>query len=268
MNYGLYLAASGVLTNSFRQDVFANNLANVETVGFKPDLATLRQRDPASTETMAGPDVSRALLDRLGGGVLAAPTQTSFAPGQLRPTGNLLDVALDTPDTFLAVEAPPAAKGSPAGDSAGSKVRLTRDGRLSRNAQGYLITASGGRRVLDKSDKPILLPGTGPAGIDAEGRVIQDGEVAGQLQVTSVTDTTKLRKAGGNLFTWDGKKDLRKPASSALVRPGFVESSGVDPIRALMDVVGATQSVSASANLIHYHDQIMDRAVNTLSRVA
>lgn len=264
MNYGLYLAASGVLTNSFRQDVFANNLANVETVGFKPEVAHLRQRDPASVEIHAGDDSSK-LLDRLGGGVFSAATQTSFAPGQLKPTGNPLDVALDSPDTFLAVEAPPAAKGSV---DTGAKVRLTRDGRLSRNAQGYLITASGGRRVLDRSDKPILLTGTGPASIDAEGHVIQDGAVAGQLQVTSVTDTTKLRKAGGNLFTWEGAKDIRKAPSSPLVRSGFVESSGVDPIRALMDVVGATQSVSSAANLVKYHDQIMDRAVNTLSRVA
>lgn len=267
MNYGLYLAASGVLTNSYRQDVFANNLANVETVGFKPDVPHLRQRDPAAIETHAGADLGRALLDRLGGGVLAAPIRTNFAQGPLRTTGNPLDVALDASDTFLAVEAPRDA--SAAGAAAQSPaIRLTRDGRLSRDAQGYLITASGGRRVLDSGDKPILLPGNGPASIDPQGRVIQDNQIVGQIQITGVTDTGLLRKAGQNLFTWDGKQDVRKAVGNPAVRPGFVEGSGVDPIRALMDVVSATQSISGAANLMRYHDQLMDRAVNTLSRVA
>ena len=70
MNYGLYLSASGVLTNLYRQDVFSNNLANVETVGFKQDLPSIRQRAPESIEQQFGSDVSKRLLDKLGGGRL------------------------------------------------------------------------------------------------------------------------------------------------------------------------------------------------------
>ena len=88
MNYGLYLSASGVLTNTYRQDVFANNLANVETPGFKPDLPSIRQRDPEAIEDNLGFQGSNELLDRLGGGVLAGQQRINFNQGTLRPTGN------------------------------------------------------------------------------------------------------------------------------------------------------------------------------------
>ena len=86
MNYGLYLSAAGVLTNSYRQDVFANNLANVNTVGFKPDLPVLRTRPPEAIEDPAPFGTSNDLLERLGGGVLAGPQRTSFAPGPVEQT--------------------------------------------------------------------------------------------------------------------------------------------------------------------------------------
>ena len=80
MNYGLYLSASGVLTNLYRQDVFANNLANSETVGFKPDSPTVRQREPEAIEDNLGLGASQRLLDKLGGGVLAGPQSIRFSP--------------------------------------------------------------------------------------------------------------------------------------------------------------------------------------------
>lgn len=101
MNYGLYLSASGVLTNMYRQDVIANNLANVETVGFKLDLPSIRQRDPESIEDSFGSDVSKRLLDKLGGGVLAAQQRINFSPGPIEKTGAPLDVALDSPGAFF-----------------------------------------------------------------------------------------------------------------------------------------------------------------------
>ena len=95
MNYGLYLSASGVLTNTYRQDVFANNLANVETNGFKPDVPMLRQRDAESVEDQLGFDVSNEIMDKLGGGALAAKQRINFAPGSLKATGNRIGCRAD-----------------------------------------------------------------------------------------------------------------------------------------------------------------------------
>ena len=71
MIYGLYLSASGVLANSYRQDVIANNIANSETVGFKKDLTMLQQRPTAAQETGHWSQTD-SLLEPLGGGLLAA----------------------------------------------------------------------------------------------------------------------------------------------------------------------------------------------------
>ena len=261
MNYGLYLSASGVLTNLYRQDVFANNLANVETVGFKADMPTIRQRDPESVEERFGSDVSKRLLDRLGGGVLAGPQHVNYSRSPLQPTGGPLDVALDSPDTFFAVGVPDSETGETA-------VRLTRDGRFSRDPEGYLVTLAGGHRVLDTGDKPILLSDDAAVTIDDAGRVLQNGEEVSQLQVTEVTDKASLAKTGQNLFGFEGTNDPRTPAKLPTVRSGFVEASGVDPIKALTSMISATKAVTANGNMIRYHDLLMDRAVNVLGRVA
>lgn len=258
MNYGLYVSASGVLTNMYRQDVFANNLANVETAGFKPDVPAIRQRDPEVIEDQLGGELSQRLLDRLGGGVLAGPQRIDFTPGPLQKTGNPLDVALHEPDQFFAVRV--------TGPNGKEQVQLTRDGRFTRNGQGELVMPDG-HRVLDVDDQPIVVPGDAPVTIDPVGRVIQHGEEIARLQVARIEEPGRLTKQGGNRFAFAGS-DPRQVLDNPTVQPGFVESSGVDPITALMNLIASTKAVSGNAEMLRYHDMLMDRAVNTLGRVA
>lgn len=259
MNYGLYLSASGALANMYRQDVFANNLANVNTVGFKHDLAAITQRKPESVEGGFGMDVSHRLLDKLGGGVLAGPQTISFTQGPIQQTDNPLDVALTDAQQFFVVQAPQGQEG----------VRLTRDGRFTLDAQGYLATVAGGHRVLGPDDSLIRLDPNLPVVIDARGQVTQNGEQASQLQVTQVADTDRLRKQGQNLFTWTAGSDPRvNPAQGVTVEPEAVEGSSVDPIKAMMNLIDASRAAESNANLIRYFDTLMDRAVNTLGRIA
>jgi flagellar basal body rod protein FlgG len=260
MNYGLYLSASGVLTNSYRQDVYANNLANVETVGFKPDIPSIRQRSAESIEDPAtGAAFRNALLDKLGGGALAGPQRIDFTPAPVK-RGGPLDLALRGENAFFAVQD---------ADAKGVEgIKLTRDGRLGRDAEGYLITAASGRRILDTADRPIQVGSTYPIDINSTGEVRQNNEVVAQIQVAGVDDLAHLHKEGDNLFGWDGRGDARAKASDATIRPGFVETSGVDPIHALMQMVNATKDATMGGNLIRYQDEMMDRAVNSLGRVA
>ena len=260
MNYGLYLSASGVLTNMYRQDVYANNLANVKTVGFKRDLAEIRQRDPEVVEDQLGARFSHRLLDRLGGGAMAARSRVSSEPGALENTAGELDLALPGANAFFAVGTT---------DAAGEQhATLTRDGRLTRDAEGFLVTIAGGNRVLDDKDKPIQLPATGKVHVDDAGNMtVGDSQVA-KIQVASVDDPTRLIKHGQGLFRWRGAGDPRSPAEEPNVKQGFVEASGVDPIKALMQLIGATKATTGNANMIRYHDLLMDRAVNVLGRFA
>lgn len=261
MNYGLYLSASGVMTNMYRQDVFANNLANVETAGFKRDLPSIRQRDPESIEDGYRPDVSQRLLDRLGGGALAGRQRIDFSRGSLQSTGSPLDIALDSPDDFFVVRDGNTTDGQRA-------TRLTRDGRLSRNDEGYIVMMAGGHRILDTNDRPILVSDNAPVTIDHAGRIHQSGEEVAQIQITSVSDKQRLLKHGQNMLRFNGEQDFRIPPQLGTVKSGFIESSGVDPIKSLMSLIASTKAVTANGNMIRYHDTLMDRAVNVLGRVA
>jgi len=259
MNYGLYLSASGVLTNSYRQDVFANNLANVNTVGFKPDIPTLAQRAAESQEDQTPFGTAQDLLDRLGGGVMAGRQVTNFAAGAIEKTGRPLDVALSEGNSFLAVQSSDPTTGN-------TSVRLTRDGRLAVDPSGRLVTISG-HTVLDESDKPITLSPDRKVTITADGRVQQDGADVAKLQVARVTDLQRLEKAGANLFSFSGN-DPRTVVEQPTLHVGALESSATNAIDTLMSIMAATKTATANANLIKYHDTLMDRAINTLGRVA
>ena len=259
MNYGLYLSASGVLTNLHRQDVYANNLANAQTVGFKPDFAGIAQRDPESIEEGFGFDVRKDILDRIGGGVLAGPHHIDFTPANLERTSNPLDVALEKENQFFAVLARAPGSDQPS-------VHVTRDGRLTRNSDGFLVTVAGGHQVLGPDDEPIQLQ-SGSVVIDPAGRIQQNGEIVGRLQVAQMSDTDVLQKRGQGLYSIEGPANLRTIVERPSIKTGFVEASGTDPIKALMKLIDATKSVTSHANLIRYHDLLMDQAVNTLGRV-
>ena len=259
MNYGLYLSASGALTASYRQDVLANNLANVHTTAFQPDIPTITQRPAESIEDPAGYGVSKRMLDRLGGGVLAGPQLVSRGVGPLEQTGNPLDAALPEPNTYFQVSTTDPATGQ-------AVTRLTRDGRFGISPTGNLITRSG-LPVLDPTGEPITLAPDSPARIDTTGNLWQNGAPVAQLAVVAVSPDTPLAKRGkGQLEPPVGVTPV--PLPQPRVESGMIEGSGVDPIRTLMQITDATRAATANAQMIKYHDQMMNGAVNTLGRVA
>ncbi|MFG0249396.1 MAG: flagellar hook-basal body protein [Phycisphaeraceae bacterium JB051] len=260
MNYGLYLSASGVLSNTYRQDVYANNLANAQTVGFKVDVPSIKQRDPESIEDDLGYMVSKDMLDRLGGGVLAGTQWTHHDRSQFKQTDNPFDLALDAEQTYFAVQVP---------DKQGNlNVELTRDGRFTRDSQGFLATVTGGHKVLGVGDAPIQLPADGDVMVQSNGQILVNGEEVGRLQVTGVQDANKLTKRGQNLFAMPSDiEDFRQLPDRVAILQGFTEQSSVDPIKTLMQLTEATKTANGNANMIKYQDQLLDRAINTLGRV-
>jgi flagellar basal-body rod protein FlgF len=101
MNYGLYLSASGAMTAMHKQDVYANNLANVNTIGFKPDSVFTRHRLPERIEQPHLHADPHKLLEQLGGGQFIDPTFTNLTQGALTATDRPLDVAIDGEGFFV-----------------------------------------------------------------------------------------------------------------------------------------------------------------------
>jgi flagellar basal-body rod protein FlgF len=253
MIYGLYLSASGVLTNSYRQDVIANNIANSETVGFKKDLALLQARPTAAQETGQYGETN-SLLEPVGGGLLAANTLVDSSPGEIESTGNNFDVALQGKG-FLAVRH-------------NGQTHLTRNGQMILNRSGQLALSNDPNQIfLDARQKPISLDGTMPATISTDGTITQNGKAVDRLGLFSIADVTQLSKEGGTLLglpATGGQLQAAKPT----VRSGFIERSNVDPAIELTQLMDTQRQLEANANMMHIQDETLDKLVNDVGRVS
>ncbi|MEM9345163.1 MAG: flagellar hook-basal body complex protein [Planctomycetota bacterium] len=261
MNYGLYLSASGVMVNAHRQDVLANNLANVNTAGFKPLFTDARQRLPESLED--GPvefGLSNALLDKLGGGIFGKDQRVAFNTAAPVKTDRELDAALTEDNAFFVVQHTDPRTGM-------QDIRLTRAGKFSTNIQGELVTQTGDR-VLNVNDEPIEVVGR-PV-ISRKGEIVMfegDTEVGREQMQLASADLGSLRPAGKNLFEMrDG--DSRQPIEEPVVLPGHYESSGTNAITTMMEIVSATKAATGNARMIQYHDQMLNASINTFARLA
>lgn len=260
MYYGLYASAAGLLTSMHRADVAGNNLANINTVGFKPQLSAVMQRDPARLEKGDWNQPSNALLERLGGGTLIAPSATVFRQGSIQETGNPLDVAIEG-DGFFVV--------SGDGGASAERIRFTRDGRFSIDHLGRLVTATDGRPVLDTRDQVIRLNPNQPIEITADGAIEQNRVPIARLQVTSFPTTDRLVREGDGLFRADANSiENRRPAAKTRIAQRYIETSAVEPVQALMDVTEATGAVARNANIISLHDSMLNRLINSYARVS
>ncbi len=258
MHQGMYIAASGALNNLYRQDVAANNLANLSTPGFKPDSVLVRQRAAARIEGGLGNLSSNELLESLGAGVMGLRTHTSFGQGALAQTGSPLDLALQG-DGFFVVQA--------SSDESGDTHRLTRDGRFTLSSEGVLVTQNG-MPVLDDSNDPIKLKQNLTITIEGDGTIRQGGAEVARLAVLDIADPQRLRKVGASLFAAPNDVLDRAPTSTAVVRQGTIEQSSVDPIAAIMAVSSAGKAAESNIGMISRYDALMDRAINTFARLA
>jgi flagellar basal body rod protein FlgG len=255
MVYGLYLSATGVMTNSYRQDVIANNLANAETVGFKRDLTTFRERATAATEQPGKLSWTNPSMEGIGGGTFAQPTALDMTPGPIEQTGNTTDAAIDGSGYFTVDD--------------NGKTKLTRNGQFMINSSGNLITANGTNlNVLDSQGNPIKLDGSLSAQtvIGQDGTISQDGKPIAKLGVVDVPDSTKLKNEGGTLLSYPNPDQFS--ASTATIRGESVENANVDPSTELSALMETQRQLEANANMIHYQDSTLDKLVNTVGKVS
>ncbi|MCC6677067.1 MAG: flagellar hook basal-body protein [Phycisphaerales bacterium] len=259
MNYGVQLSASGVLTSLYRQDVLTNNLANMDSVGYKPDITATRQRDAARIEDGLSYMPSDALLEQLGAGALMAPNLTDFEQGGLEVTNQPLDVAVRG-EGFLVVRDET--------DTGKDKLRLTRDGRLSLDSRGRLVMASTGMPVMDPGGRTIQLTPGRPVKIDGDGQISQDGRAVARIHLLNPADPSRMTKQGHSLFRAPAETFSSKAAASGQIQQGSLERSAVDEIRTIMQITAAGRDVDANMSLIAQHDRLTDRAINTLGRVS
>ena len=251
MLYGLYQSATGVNTSSHKQDVVANNLANSESVGFKRDVATFQQRLTEATERRR-PELTNPLLEKLGGGIFASPSMVDARQGELEPTGNAMDVAIEGKGFFAVRD--------------GGESRLTRNGQFAVDRKGRLILSNGeGQAVLDPTGKPITLAPGLPTSIAQDGTITQAGQPVGQVGVFDVPNPEHLIKRGGTLLGHPGQTLV---AGTGSLRSEFVERANIDPATELAELMETQRQLEANANMIRYQDQTLGRLVNEVGKIS
>ncbi len=282
---GLYTAASGAIVAQSNVDVIANNLANVDTAGFKrtlmqieaaPKTALFRdQTDPGQTSGNVTAGVAtHAAVGALGFGSRIYDTPTDFEQGAIAQTANTMDVALNGPG-FLAVRT-----------SAGN-VAYTRGGSFTQNAQNQLVTGNGDL-VLDAAGQPLTLQpvagGPAPAGaagagasaapagaagatglrIDPDGSLTSNGKPAGRLAVYEFANLVNLRPQGASTFVNGGPAP--RAATQTTVLQGAQEKSNANVISSMVSLIANERWFDANQKMIQTQDTATGTAITTLGK--
>jgi flagellar basal-body rod protein FlgF len=251
MYYGLYLSAAGANAHSQKVEVLSNNLANVDTVGFKREVALLEAREAEAIERGQQSRGSRG-PDDVGGGLAPLGTATDFQVGTLRQTQIPTDFALETEGTFFLVER-------------GEEKLLTRAGNFQFDAQGRLLTQEGDP-VLTSEESPIQLDPTLPWRTLPGGYLEQLGDMY-ELGMVKPASPGDLVKVGTNYFQSRGEEVAPVATEERRVRNGYLELSGVNPIREMVELISASRSYETNIRLIQQHDGMTSSLVSRMLRV-
>jgi len=235
-----------------QMDVVANNVANVNTNGFKADRSLFEEylRSGAHEDNFVRSDRRVSFVQDRG-------TFKDFAAGSTEQTKNPLDISIDG-GGFLAVQ-------TAAGE------RYTRDGGLQINNQGQLVTA-GGNLVLGSSGPIVFQPTDKQINIAADGNVTviegngRTDSVRGKLRVVSFQDAQKLVKEGANLYS-AGQGVAAQPDTTSVVRQGFVEKSNVNSVHEMSRMIEITRTYTQISALLQQQSDLHKSAIEKLADV-
>lgn len=257
MNLSLYSAATGMEAQQLNLNTIANNLANVNTPGFKrskiefQDLLYQTPRD-AGTDSGDGNLVPTGV--EVGNGSRVAATSKIFTQGQLTSTGEKFDVAIQG-DGFFEVQRPDGTLG------------YTRAGSFKLSAQGQVVTVDG-LPVLS-GFQPIP-PGTTGVAISENGEVTVQGANGSQtfaLTLTRFANPSGLRSLGGNLYeetAASGTPETGKPGEQGFGRTiqGYIEASNVNIVEEMVNLIVAQRAYEINSKSIQTSDEMLQNVSN------
>lgn len=262
MQTGYYGAAAGMVTQINRLDTIANNLANVNTAGFKQDNDVVgdfmriykeaRDELPYSNQSEDGASFINRTMTRVP---QIVDSYTDQSVGTMQKTDNPLDFSLSREGLFFAVKTPQG-------------VRLTRDGSFITNDEGKLITKQG-YEVLPSD----YFQADGDINLNIEDSILEVDK-NGQLY-TNIPDTIEmipgaklfvaqpdnpklLVKEGDNLYKYDGIEQLASIDESGAVEQGFVEKSNVNSVRMMTQMIETNR-------LVGMYQKVMDTQMNDMN---
>lgn len=256
MNLSLYSAATGMEAQQLNLNTIANNLANVNTPGFKrskiefQDL--LYQKPRASGSDSGGGNLVPTGIE-VGNGSRVAATSKVFTQGQLTNTGEKLDIAIQG-DGFFEVQRPDGTIG------------YTRDGSFKLNAQGQVVTVDG---------MPILsgmqtIPAGANLSISEDGQVTvqsASGTTTFRLTMTRFANPAGLRSMGGNIYEETGASgtpETGNPGENGFGRTiqGYIEASNVNIVEEMVALIVAQRAYEINSKSVQSSDEMLQNVAN------
>ncbi|MFZ5641422.1 MAG: flagellar basal-body rod protein FlgG [Bacillota bacterium] len=258
MIQALWSASSGMLAQQMNLDNIANNMANVNTVGYKKskvefqDMLYSVMREP-DRRTLRGETVPTWF--QTGHGVMPVANQVIFEQGALQETGKALDFAIDG-SGFFAVQLPDGT------------TAYTRAGSFSVDGEGQLVNASG-YPVLTQDGSPIVIddPSAGIT-VDSNGQIMQNDQTVGAIGVFSFTNPAGLERAGANLYLATVNSGEEMPADEAAYKlaQGMTEAANVNVAEEMTGMMIAQRAYELSSRAIRTADDMLGMANSLLRR--
>jgi len=245
MDSGYYAACTALVARTQALDTIANNLANASTIGYRAEK-TVFSSVLADASGSAGTPLDRA-INQYG---VMGDTALDLSQGALQKTGNELDVAIQGSGYFVVQ--------TDKGDV------YTRNGAFQVSGKGQLVT-SNGDPVMGDGGPISLVPGH--VSISPDGTISSKGAVSGKLKIVEFPPATKLQSHGSNYYT--APAGTEQEATDSDIRQGFLESSNVNPIMGMVELVTAQRSAEMMQRALAMFNQEMDKtATQDLPKVS
>jgi len=251
MDRGIYSATTLGMAKMRQLEVVNNNLANVNTPGFKRQvlvgeaqtfdqtLATLVE----SQDPYARGDHQRTP------GVVSLETRVDFSQGPIRNTGNRLDAALTDPKDFFVVNTP-------------SGIQYTRAGNFTLNSEGSMVTQDGYEVQGDGGAITVTGPG---ARINSDASVSVNGVNIGRLQTVRFDDTSVLEPVGGTRFKLKNAGAQPQAVQTRII-PESLEMSNVSAISSMVDLITTNRGFEAYTRTAQTIDQMNQTAISQVGK--
>ncbi|BFH65592.1 MULTISPECIES: flagellar hook-basal body protein [Paenibacillus] len=290
---GLYTAAAGMMTQESRHDTAVQNLANVNTPGYKQVNSVARSFPEMLLRMVGGnSEVPEPRIGKLSTGVFAEEALSIYKQGVVtesaKPTDFALvsDMEMNDPATGQPIKFDGSGKYISANGDAiykpeafftvqgqDGQIRYTKDGSFKVDTTGRLLTSTG-YQVLDSNNRPIVL--TGPVDslkVDEQGyiRNPDTGARGARLGVSVVAQPYQMVRDGEGVFRIDDPRGAGVRAMGGTdrveVRQNYIETSNVNPSDVVVDMNMALRAYEANQKVIQFYDKSLDKAVNEVGKV-
>ena len=261
MQNGYYQATAGMVTQFNRLNVISNNLANVNTIGYKRndvvigDFARIFKETqdelPLKNHTKDGAKFLNRTLDRVP---QVSEEYTDFSAGGFKYSSNTLDFAIKRDDAFFLVDTP-------------NGVKLSKNGSFSLDGDGYIVTKEGyrvlpsGYEAQNHGQRGIQVPQGEVLTVDKNGNLYSNNNQFSKFYIAQPREIRDLKKVGDNLFESRNFDDITELDEADSVMQGYAQMSNVNPV---LEMVGLIET----QRLVDMYQKVMTSHMSDLNQDA